>query len=125
MKEDWERLKKVLWEKDVNANALAKLLQRSVQTFYDMKSRPNVGISKNLAEEIHTLYPDISESWLLTGKGEMKLYEIETMKNNPCETVECERCKDKDALITSMREQIELLREKIYNLQEKKHNKDG
>ena len=73
MKNDWERLKLVLWQKDVNANALAKKLGRSVQTFYDIKSKPNVGISVNLAEAISSLYPDISEAWLLTGKGDMMI----------------------------------------------------
>lgn len=71
MKNDWERLKLVLWQKDVNANALARALGKSVQTFYDIKNKPGIGISVKLAEAISSLYPDINEAWLLTGKGEM------------------------------------------------------
>lgn len=104
MKTSWERIELVLKEKKINANALAKLLGRSVQTFYDMKKKSNVGISKKMAMDIHSLYPDISELWLLAGVRE-------TTGDKTAGNGLCDRCKDKDALIASLKDQIEMLKE--------------
>ena len=108
---DWERLKMVLWEKDVNANELAKELGKSVQTFYCIEKLPNYGISKKLAKAIHARYPDISESWLITGKGSM--YENEAEKSDSGKLDVCERCALKDERIALLLEKIEFLERKL------------
>lgn len=112
---DRERLRMVLWEKGINANELAKELHKSPQTFYCIENLPNYGISKKLARAIHERYPDISESWLLTGIGSMKTHEAETDKYDNIETDICERCAIKDERIAFLLEKIEFLEGRLNN----------
>lgn len=53
----------------INAFALSVGLKRA-ENLYQIKRGKN-DISRDLAYKIHTRYPDVSVSWLLTGEGEM------------------------------------------------------
>lgn len=63
-----EALKKFL---GLSYQAMAKQAGISTaQSFYSVKSGKQ-GISKNMAERIVATWPEISQVWLLTGRGEM------------------------------------------------------
>ena len=69
---DSERLKFVLAATQMNPNSFAKSLGKErAQGIYDVLNG-KVGISKKLAKEITNIYPTISETWLLTGLGDMR-----------------------------------------------------
>ena len=68
---DYGRIEAVLRYTSLSANALAeKIGLKTPQTFYDIKKGRH-GISKDLANKIHSKYLNISLEWLLTGEGEM------------------------------------------------------
>ena len=57
------------------------------------------------------LYPELNEEWILEGKGEPLKEEI---KDNYLRTITiCEKCKDKDLLITELRELLNHYKEII------------
>lgn len=67
----WERLEQIIEHLDLNVNSFAKEigLNRS-ERLYQIK-KGNYSISKNLSSIISKKFPDINESWLLTGNGHM------------------------------------------------------
>ena len=68
---DYGRIEAVLRYTSLSANALAERIGlKTPQTFYDIKKGRH-GISKDLANKIHSKYLNISLEWLLTGEGEM------------------------------------------------------
>ncbi|MGN6491215.1 MAG: hypothetical protein ACTHLE_04410 [Agriterribacter sp.] len=72
-----DRLEKVFYTFETNANKLAKDIGKDrSQGIYDVLNG-KVGISKKLAKQITELYPDVREAWLLTGDGKMKNTEVE------------------------------------------------
>lgn len=65
------RIQLLLKHLNLSANALSKELNlKNPQIFYDIKAG-KCGISKDLSRRITDKYFNISQSWLLTGEGEM------------------------------------------------------
>ena len=71
MLDDWQRIEKIVrWTGlSVNSFALSIGLNRS-ENLYRIKRGDN-GISKELAELIAAMYPEISRAWIITGEGGM------------------------------------------------------
>lgn len=68
---DYQRIEQLLKHFDMNARSLSLVLGlKSPQIFYDIKAG-KCGISKMLATKIQEHLVNISEAWLLTGKGKM------------------------------------------------------
>lgn len=61
----------VLYAKCKNVKALAQRLDENQQILYDLKSGKTQDISGRVANKIFLVFPDVSESWLLRGEGEM------------------------------------------------------
>ena len=70
---NWERLERVLEYANMTANAFAVHIgmQRS-ENIYHIK-RGAFGISEELAERIIARFPEINQTWLLSGVGDMLL----------------------------------------------------
>lgn len=69
---DSERLETILQCSQMNPNNFAKVLGKErAQGIYDVL-KGKVGISKRLAKEIVNVFPEFSETWLLTGLGDMR-----------------------------------------------------
>lgn len=67
----WKRLEQVIKYYGFTTNSFAKELGlKRAESLYQIK-RGNYSISKNLASRISDKFPDVSESWLLTGEGTM------------------------------------------------------
>lgn len=65
-----ERIKKVLGERGVSVNALAKMIdlpQTTVNNYISGKRR----VSFELVASVAKAFPDINQNWLITGEGEM------------------------------------------------------
>lgn len=74
---DWQRIEKIVgWAGlSVNSFALNIGLNRG-ENLYQIK-RGNNGISKELAEQIVSKYPELSKAWIITGEGDMFLAQSE------------------------------------------------
>lgn len=69
---DSERLEAILQCSQMNPNNFAKALGKErAQGIYDVL-KGKVGISKRLAKEIVNVFPEFSETWLLTGLGDIR-----------------------------------------------------
>ena len=94
----------------------SKYNDKKGQKTYNILNEVN-GISNKMLEEILTAYPQINKVWLLTGEGEMlnseeKKYEAhkdELIYEQLIEQLK-KRISDKDELIKSLKEQIDLLK---------------
>ena len=74
---DSERIKARSSRYNLSINKLAKEAKlNSPQVLYDI-TRGRNGISKEVAEKITALYPEIAIGWLLTGEGRMLKTESE------------------------------------------------
>lgn len=79
----WKRLEQVIKFYGFTTNSFANELGlKRAESLYQIK-RGNYSISKKLAGLIAEVFPDISESWLLTGDGEMMVNESESVKKIP------------------------------------------
>jgi len=86
----------------------------------------NTGITESTVAKFIASYPDVSPTWLLTGKGSMLIFEdlstvsehlTEESKLNVAKVPGCERCKMYEVLIVSLRQQIELQTKLIGHLE--------
>lgn len=69
---DSKRLETILQCSQMNPNSFAKALGKErAQGIYDVL-KGKVGISKRLAKEIVNVFPEFSETWLLTGLGDIR-----------------------------------------------------
>lgn len=67
-----ERIDEVLKYTKTNVKSLSERLGYArPQGLYDVVSGRTKSISQDLARKIITAFPEISQSWLLTGEGEM------------------------------------------------------
>ncbi|TYR34741.1 hypothetical protein FXV77_14825 [Sphingobacterium phlebotomi] len=68
---DWARLDRVIQYFGLNVNSFAKEIGLNrAERLYQIK-KGNYAISKNLASIIVERFPEVNESWLLTGEGQM------------------------------------------------------
>ena len=80
---NWERLEAVIQHLEMNVNSFAKEIGLTrAERLYQIK-RGNYNISKNLAQLITKRFPEINESWLLTGDGFMRRDQKITAKKIP------------------------------------------
>lgn len=68
-----ERLSKVIEFSGLSAAELAKKIGVNPQNFYDVLKDRTKGLSENIRTRIKSYYPEISEQWLITGRGDMIL----------------------------------------------------
>lgn len=108
---DYQRIEAVLDHTGLRNNALAKSLGYTNGTIlYQIKNGRN-GISANLARRISDVYPDISQNWLITGKGDM------LVNNHPPKDVwEPQKIDQMIIRIKGLEARIELLENKIEKL---------
>lgn len=68
---DWTRLDQVIQYFGLNVNSFAREIGLNrAERLYQIK-KGNYAISKNLASTIVGRFPEVNESWLLTGEGQM------------------------------------------------------
>ncbi|MVZ63258.1 S24 family peptidase [Sphingobacterium humi] len=68
---NWDRLEQVIQYLGLNVNSFAKEIGLNrAERLYQIK-KGNYAISKNLAGIITDRFPDINETWLITGEGPM------------------------------------------------------
>src|SRR5690606_7644979 len=68
---DWARLDRVIQYFGLNVNSFAKEIGLNrAERLYQIK-KGNYAISKNLASIIVKRFPEVTETWLLTGEGQM------------------------------------------------------
>src|SRR5690606_29393367 len=68
---DWARLDRVIQYFELNVNSFAREIGLNrAERLYQIK-KGNYAISKNLANIIVERFPEVNESWLLTGEGQM------------------------------------------------------
>jgi plasmid maintenance system antidote protein VapI len=103
-----ERLDCIVSHLGKKKNAVAKELgYTNSSVFYAIESGRN-GISAGLAKKIADVYPEISQNWLLTGKGEM------LNKTKPKETIEeNNRIEVLERISKGLEARIELLEQKM------------
>lgn len=79
----WNRLDQVIKHYNFTTNSFSKRLGlKRAESLYQIK-RGNYSISKKLASLISSNFPEISESWLLTGDGSMFVKEENAAKKIP------------------------------------------
>lgn len=66
-----EKLAKIIEYSGLNSAELAKKMGVNPQNFYDILKDRTKGISENIRNKIKSYYPEISELWLVTGRGDM------------------------------------------------------
>lgn len=78
-----DRFNMILEHKKTNHNKLSKEMGVTASGLYDISNplKPNVGVSKKVLLKIKKVYPDISESWLMFGEGEMLIGENKIEKH--------------------------------------------
>ena len=119
-----ERINILLNCLNISAAAFALALGKSRPQFiYDIQKGKTKNISQELAKQIVSVYPEISEIWLLTGDGEMLKSE------NPTPTIEVqhlqELIKTQAETISSQKLLIEALYEKVERLQRAVEEKEA
>ena len=108
---DYQRIEAVIDHTGLRNNALAKSLGYTNGTIlYQIKNGRN-GISANLARRISDVYPDISQKWLLTGKGDMLV-----TNHPPKDAWESQRVDQMEVRIKGLEARIELLENKVEKL---------
>lgn len=71
--DDWQRIEKIVRWTGLTVNAFAMNIGLNrAENLYQIK-RGNHGISKELASQIASKYPELNRMWILTGEGEMML----------------------------------------------------
>jgi hypothetical protein len=89
----------------------------------------NTGITETTVAKFIASYPEVSPTWLLTGKGSMLVLEdlstisehlTKESKFNDTKSPSCEKCKMYEELIVSLRQQIELQTKLISHLEKNK-----
>ncbi|MBT6568028.1 MAG: helix-turn-helix transcriptional regulator [Flavobacteriales bacterium] len=108
---DYERIEAVLDHSGLRNNALAKSLGYTNGTIlYQIKNGRN-GISASLARRISDVYPDISQNWLLTGKGDMLI------NSHPLEQAwDPQKINQMEVRVKGLEARIELLENKVEKL---------
>lgn len=80
------------------------------------------GITEEILSKFITTFPEINLQWLILGKGEM--YQGNKLNNNPLynktqmEEKTCEKCEEKERIISSQQQTIETQQQLIRFLQE-------
>ena len=116
-----ERFLQVIEHLNITAYKLSKELETSEAVLSNIKKNKNKP-SIEIIEKLLNIYKVISPEWLLTGSGSM----ISTKTNNSIleepqpKYYTCQRCQDKDELITSLKQQIKTQAEYIEHLKEYK-----
>lgn len=73
-----ERINKIMEYKGLDAPKLARCLGLPTkQRIYDIVTGKTKTLSADMISKIHLAYPEISESWLLTGEGDMLIQDSE------------------------------------------------
>lgn len=115
------RLKKIIEEgyNTTIADFASKYEDKKYQKTYNVINERN-GISNKMLDMILEAYPEINRVWLLTGEGEMFINPLKKGLSNGENIVDNvyerlidqleKRILDKEELINSLREQIELLK---------------
>lgn len=121
-----ERISKLIEALGVNANAFAnKLGYARSQAVYDLisgKANPSFDFFSKLLNSEYS--ETISVEWLISGRGQM--LKNKTLLDNPDDIlVSCEKCKLKDHLINSLRDQISVQQKLIDYLEEHSLDKGG
>jgi len=87
-----------------------------------MKREANIGSS--ILEIVAENCQDLSLDWLITGKGNMIISENAVLPGQNAPPF-CERCKMKDELIESLRQQIDTQSKLIHHLEDKECPEEG
>lgn len=80
------------------------------------------GITEEILSKFIATYPEINLQWLILGKGEM--YQDNKLNNNPLynktqiEQKKCEKCEEKERIISSQQQTIETQQQLISFLHE-------
>jgi len=113
-----ERVKKIIDYKKLSVLKFEKNIDTGNNSI-GTAIRRNSNLSGNILSKILNVYPEISPSWLLTGKGEMLLKDENTALVKEKEPSQVEGLKEKIAFL----EQAIKDKEKIIGLQEDKIEK--
>lgn len=113
-----ERIAFFVDKKGISLNKFSQQLGVSNSYFSKMiKNRASVG--SDIIENILRLYPELNTNWLLTGAGEM-LNSDEGWGNlnsgDQPQPGPCQQCAIRDKLIAKQEENIDLLKDKIAEL---------
>jgi len=105
---DWQRLESVIKYVGLTTNAFAKSIGYSRAELLYRIERGENGISKKLASDITIKYCNISESYLLTGEGEMlRTGDKNEVNESPQQPYACRECKKKDEEIKKWRDKYD------------------
>lgn len=113
-----ERIAYFVDKKGISLNKFSQQLGVSNSYFSKMiKNRASVG--SDIIENILRLYPELNTNWLLTGDGEMLNSAEVGGGNNAGDQFQpgpCQQCAIRDKLIAKQEENIDLLKDKIAEL---------
>ena len=133
MEDFFDRLDKYMKSKGLNDNQVTIKAGLSIGSLGKQR-KGSRGLSSDSIAKILLAYTDINPGWLITGIGNMaNAYNIdrsqdnliEKPKQNYADPPSCERCKLKDEIIESLRQQIYTQSKFIDHLEEEKRPDEG